>query len=569
MQETKTTKRLICTKLPGLRAFISMVFAITLTGCDSFQQFALPYLNDNPHDARQQSESDKPNKIADNYLTADNSVLCVPYSAHSRPVDPVLPMVPPSDLWQRSRNGFALDLSQDNRRIEAQLNWYKRHPAYFERVSERASRYMYHIVEELEQQNMPLEIALLPIVESAYDPFAYSHGQAAGMWQFIPGTGRRFGLDLNWWYDGRRDVLASTDAALAYLNYLNKHFDGDWLLALAAYNSGEGKVNRAIRKNAKKGLDTDFWALDLPRETREYVPKLIALAKLVSEPENYGLELPAIKNEPYFAKVDIGSQIDLAQAASLADVGMDELYRLNPGFNQWATAPTGPHYLLVPSKKENSFKQALLELPAKKRLGWQRHDIKSGDSLIKIANQYNTQVDLVRRINGIKGNSIRAGKTLMVPVALAPMDDYVLSLEQRLEKIQTRSASRKNSHKVNYTVRKGDSFWKISQRYKVGIKELAKWNGMAPGDPLRPGKTLSIWVPRLNKDQLAGISTMSREPMIRKVGYKVRSGDSLARIAGKFNVSVRDIVRWNTLDSSDYLQPGQALTLYVDVMNVY
>ena len=543
-----------------LKILAVAALSLLLTACQ-----ASLFPNDQSEEAIAAAQS--ANSKTEKYLIADNGYICLPYAANSHPDDPVLPPKPPEDLWQRVRDGFQLDVNVDSKRVQSELNWYRRHPAYMKRVSIRAQRYMYHIVEELESREMPLELALLPIVESAFDPFAYSHGRAAGMWQFIPGTARMYGLDKNWWYDGRRDITASTDAALKYLSRLNKLFDGDWLHALASYNSGQGKVGRAIRKNKKQGKNTAFWDLKLPRETEAYVPKLIALAMLVADPEKYNITLPMIENQPYFSIVDVGSQIDLAQAATMADISMEELYRLNPGFNRWATAPKGPHHLLVPVAKERTFQLALDNLPPDQRIGWERYHIRNGDSLITIANKYNTRPDVIKRINGIKGNTIRAGKTLLVPIAQAPMDDYVLSIDQRLARMQTRAPSSKKSQQVKYTVRKGDSFWKISRNYNVGTKELARWNGMAPGDPLRPGKKLTIWMKNPSKNQLASASPLERQAMYRKIGYRVRSGDSLARIAGKFNVRINDIVKWNALDAGDYLQPGQSLKLYVDIMN--
>ena len=197
----------------------------------------------------------------------------------------VEPEIEPN-LWQHAANQFTFEIP-DNKRVTAQKNWYLRHPSYMRRVSKRASPFLYHIVEQIEQHDMPMEFVLLPIVESAFDPFAYSHGSAAGMWQFIEGTGKRFGLKQTWWYDGRRDAIASTEAAMKYLAYLHKFFDGNWLHALAAYNSGEGRVRNAIRKNKRLGKPTDFWSLSLPRETRAYVPKLLALADILKNKEMF------------------------------------------------------------------------------------------------------------------------------------------------------------------------------------------------------------------------------------------------------------------------------------------
>ena len=242
------------------------------------------------------------------------------------------------DVWQRVRSQLKFEFA-DNNRIAAQRNWYLKHPNYMQRVAMRAKPFLHLIVEKLEQQNMPLDLVLLPIVESAFDPFAYSHGRAAGMWQFIPSTGKRFGMKQTWWYDGRRDVLASTQGAIDYLNYLVKMFDGNWLHALAAYNSGEGRVQRAIRKNKKMGKPSDFWSLDLPKETRAYVPKLLALADILDKSEQYNFEWPEINNIPFTQEVKVGTQIDLALAAEMAGLTLKELHALNPGYNQFVYLP--------------------------------------------------------------------------------------------------------------------------------------------------------------------------------------------------------------------------------------
>ena len=227
------------------------------------------------------------------------------------------------DAWQRVSKQLSMSVP-DNRRVRAQKSWYVNHPSYLTRVTRRAEPYLYFIVDELEKRNLPLELALLPIVESAYDPFAYSHGRASGMWQFIPGTGKGYGLAQNWWYDGRRDVFLSTHAALDYLSYLNKRFKGDWLLALAAYNSGQGNVSKAIRKNKKKGKPTDFWSLKLPRETKAYVPKLLALAEILRTRKEANIPWSIVKNQPYFVRIPTEVQIDLSLAADLGEQSMQD-----------------------------------------------------------------------------------------------------------------------------------------------------------------------------------------------------------------------------------------------------
>ena len=459
-----------------------------------------------------------------------------------------------ADLWVRIQRQLSF-IAPEHQRVVAQRNWYLRNPAYMERVAKRAAPFMYMIVEEIERRKMPLELALLPIVESAFDPFAYSHGRAAGIWQFIPGTARNYGLEINWWYDGRRDVLASTHAALDYLEALHKRFDGDWLHALAAYNSGEGRVERAIRANARAGKATDFWALDLPRETRAYVPKLLALADILKHHERYQYSWTPIDNQAYLAVVAVASQIDLATAAEQAGLSLKQLHHYNSGYNRWATDPQGPHRLLLPIAHAHQLQQWLARADRSEFVQWTRHQVKSGESLLVIAKQYHTTVDAIRTANELRGNLIRAGDFLLIPVATRDLAEYSLSADQRLAATQ---ATNRGNFKIEHRVVAGDTLWDISRKYDVNLRSLASWNGMAPTDPLRPGKNLVVWLPQ---QQAAGA-------VMRSIQYQVRSGDSLARIADRFNVTIADIEKWNQINRRKHLQPGQRLKLYVDVTRI-
>ncbi len=481
-----------------------------------------------------------------------------------------LPVIKPplvADLWTRLRSGYALPANDtQHSRTQREARWYAKHQNYLDRTFKRGQPYFHYIVSAVEERGMPLEIALLPVVESAFQPFAYSHGRASGIWQFIPGTARRFGLKIDWWYDGRRDIQRATTAALDYLQYLNRHFDGNWLHALAAYNSGEGTVRRAIRRNEEKGLPTDFWNLNLPRETRGYVPKLLAIADVVGNPQQYAITLNSIPDEPYLTEVNIGSQIDLAMAADMAVMPLEELYRLNPGFNRWATSPDGPHQLLLPSKKAAVFTQKLATLPADQRIKWVRHRIKKGETLSHIAKHYRTTVATVQRINKVQSHMIRTGKHLLIPVASRSAASYALSADQRLMRIQN---TPKGGKKISYTVRKGDTIWDISRAHKVSMRQLAAWNGMAPHDYLQPGQKLVIWS---NTKKSISSHSIGQPPVLtaltRKINYKVRRGDSLARISQRFNVTINKLKRWNPNARGKYLQPGQRLVLYVDVTNL-
>lgn len=460
-------------------------------------------------------------------------------------------------LLQRMSAGFKLT-EFDHPKTHQYEQWYASHPEYIERVFERGQRYLYHIVERLAEEDLPLEIALLPVVESAFDPFAYSHATAAGMWQFMSGTAGDYGLKQNWWYDGRRDVIASTDAAVRYLKRLHTLFDDDWLMALAAYNTGQGRLARAIRANRRAGKPTDFWSLKLPRETQAYVPQLLALAKVIAHPKHFNIRLPDIPNAPYFVAIDIDSQLDLAQAAELAQISMEELYLLNPGFNRWATDPAGPHRLLIPSANADQFNTALAAVDPTQRVRWDRYTIRPGDSLSRIAQNHNTSIDALKSANRLTSSRIRAGSVLLIPTASAGAGHYQLSARQRRLSRQTNAHS-DSGKKIRYTVRQGDSFWRIANRHQVSVSSLARWNGMSPRDTIKPGQKLVVWSKNISA------VTGNSKAQVRKLSYQVRSGDSLARIAGRFNVSVKDIARWNQVSKRQYIHPGQQLTVFVDV----
>ena len=483
--------------------------------------------------------------------------------------EPVIPAIshdaPPtgsahySDVWTRIRNNLVLDRHLDNRAVKERIAWYARNQEYIDRVAQRATPYIYHILEELDKRNMPMDLALLPIVESAYQPFAYSRSHASGIWQFIPGTGRNYGLKQNWWYDGRRDITEATRGALDYLEKLNKQFNGDWQHALASYNSGEYNVERAIKRNKNANKDTDFFSLRLPRETRGYVPSLLAVAEIIANPDKYNITLMSIPDKPYFEKVDIGGQLDLATAATLTGLTIDELYTLNPGLNRWATDPDGPHALLIPIDKAQQFKTGLIKIPLEERVGWNQHVIKQGETLSEIAERYKTSIPTIRETNNIRGNLIRTGQSLVIPTSKQPGKFYTLSLENRWLGGLKKEGS---GNKYIYTVRRGDSLWIIGRRYEVSIKDLTSWNGINPKSLIRPGQKLTLWINSSGgggqTQKVAAAYTRSEEGHIE---YTVRKGDSLWIISKKFGVTIAQLQKWNNLQNKKYLQPGQKLVL--------
>ena len=460
---------------------------------------------------------------------------------------PAAPVVEEPDFWQQVRDGYRLP-DETHTAVTRRIKEFRNNARQVERIFNRGEPYLAFIFSEVQQRDFPAELILLPFVESGYDPFAYSHGRAAGLWQFIPGTGKHYGLKQDWWYDGRRDIVASTEAALNYLDRLQKEFDGDWLLALAAYNAGEGTVRNAVRRNRKAGKPVDFWHLRLPKETASYVPKLLAISAIVKHPDEYGVKLTPVDMEPGFTVVGTHDQLDIGIAAELAGLETDEIYRLNPGFNRWATHPDGPHRLAIPVEKSDTFKRNLAALPDSERVKWVRHRIRKGETLSHIARRYDTTVAVLRSNNVLRGNNIRAGSHLLVPVAAKEPARYAA-----LAAISHTPHS--SGNKQTYKVRTGDSLWSIAQQHNVKVSQLTIWNRL-DSRTIRPGQELAIW--RKGTAPHKGKTT-------RSVSYTVRSGDSLYRISRRFSVSINELRRWNELPKGKYLQPGQRLKVYVDV----
>ena len=459
------------------------------------------------------------------------------------------------DLFDRMRAGFALDEVQEPA-IDQQLAWFEHNPDYLERVFQRGQRYMYHVVTEVEARGMPLEFALLPVVESAYEPFAYSVSRAAGLWQFIPDTGRRFGLKQDWWFDGRRDVIESTRAALDYLQALHDQFDGDWLLAIAAYNVGENTVQREMDFNRAHGKPADFWHLKLPAETRAYVPKLLAMKRLMAEPERYGLEFAAIPNEPYFAVIDTNSQIDLKIAAQLAGTSYDELVALNPGYNRWATDPDGPHRMLVPIDNADGFEAALKTLSPDERVRFAEHEVGRRETLASIARQYGTSAAVISKINDLKGGKVTAGESLKIPEISGQLPDKVLLAASRVDRPQTDLGGRKQ-HQIVYRVRSGETLSSIARRHGMPVSTLARLNNLGTADTLVKGQRLVIKASaRRYRDEGAQSG--------RRVLYTVRRGDTVYSISRQFQVSVPQLKTWNGLNQHHQIRAGQRIVMYVD-----
>lgn len=415
------------------------------------------------------------------------------------------------DLWQHiaSKLRFKIYL---NKALTKRIKWYTKQPKYLKTVNKRAAPYLYHIVRKVEQQNLPMEIALLPFVESDFRPSVSSSQQAVGVWQLVGATAHHFGIKSDQWYDGRQDVLASTDAALAYLTYLYKRFDGNWLHALAAYNSGEGRVKRAIALNKRSGKSIDYWSLKLPKETSEYVPKLLALSYLVQNPSK-GLQRPKLANKAMTTEFNIGQQFDFSIIAKLSGIGRTQLHSLNPGYLKNQSSPNGPHRLLLPLEQQN-----LLSSQFFKSNFSGEYIVQKDDTLYAISRRFQLSVKKLKMMNNKTSNLINIGEALIVGQPRTMPDsltiDYKISpyLEQKEIAIPTIA--------VEYQVKPGDTIWAISQLYDVPHRDLAQWNKLTASSILKPGSVLVLHLPQAviakpkphNEGMLSGLEKTLKQP---------------------------------------------------------
>ena len=438
--------------------------------------------------------------------------------ADTNPVPTATSGLAENDLWQRIRNGFAMR-ELDSPLVARHEQWYANRPDYVARMTERAQRYLYFIVEEVEKRGMPTEIALLPIIESAFNPSAYSVSRASGIWQFIPSTGRNFGMQQNWWYDGRRDIISATNGALDYLQKLHDQF-GDWELALAAYNWGEGAVERAQERNRRKNKPVDYASLKLPNETRGYVPKLLAVKNIISDPARFGLTLQPIPNQPYFAPVTTARHIDIKLAAQLADISLDEFSALNPAHNRPVILQENADVLLLPVDKVDTFR-ANLENCNEPLVSWQAYQSKKGENLEKLAPRFGLSAAKLKSINGISPRAKTSnGQALLVPLNGKDADTEFEAFNTHLA-----PSDQLRGRIISHTVRKGETLDSIARRYHVSLAKLQGWNGDV--EQVKPGQAITIvqaGKPRRtskarNRVNLAS-AVKSKKPAGRKTPYR-------------------------------------------------
>lgn len=382
------------------------------------------------------------------------------------------PLPPPAaSLWERIVKGYAIPDLVDDPLVAKWEQFYADRPDYVSRIVDRSRRYLYHIVSEIESRQMPLDLALLPMIESAMNPNAYSRARAAGIWQFIPSTGRHYGLDQNFWVDSRRDIVAATDSALDYLAKIHEDFD-DWQLALAGYNWGEGNVAKAVAKNKAQGKPADYASLKMPAETRNYLPKLQAVKNIVRDPEKYGLVLADVPDSPYFTIVKTTRKMDVKVAADLAEMSVDEFLTLNPQHNRPVIAGGDEQSILLPIDRAEMF-AAKLELSQQPLVSWQAYRTKPGETVSQVAARFDLPPESLRAVNGLgKRTTLPAGHALLVP-AQRPSDATVDSL------VNTVFTTVPSGRTFYHTVRRGESLSTIARRYQVTTDDLRRWNGMA------------------------------------------------------------------------------------------
>lgn len=511
--------------------------------------------------------------------------------------DDVLRYHSAENLWNVLRYEFSLSHHEYNPAVQENIDWLMNDQDFLIRTATRSAPYLYFIHQQVKKRKLPVELVLLPIIESGYNPFIYSTAGAAGIWQMMPDTATGFGVKQDWWYDGRRDVVASTRAALDYLSYLFDFFDGNSLLAIAAYNSGEGAVMSAIRRNIREGKSTDFWSLPLPRETRTYVPRLLALATIIAHPERYPLPLPPVRNAPYLAQVDVGGQIDLKRAATFAGLSLKKFQQLNPGYNRLVTHPNGPYKLVLPIENVEQFMVHLANTSLSHHIDWTQYKIKSGDTLESLAKRFNTTSYALKEINHLKKAQIKKGMNLVIPRTVATVSNTLKksgkkelelsrepsTLEDNAPQLASafKTSTPKNqpatSSKITregknyanddsmksgdtlYMVRANDTVEKIAEHFKLPPKIVYTANKLHSYSVIHPGDQLLIPTHLAQ----AGSSSKSEDQEMRKLSpgdtlYMIRRGDTIEKIAQKFKttpaaIRVANLMADSSLQEGDHL----------------
>ncbi len=487
-----------------------------------------------------------------------------------------------NDLWDRIRKGYKLPVLS-NSKIQAHIDRRVKYSRSLKTLLSRSQPYLYEIVKEIEKRNMPMELALLPAIESSFRPLALSGANAAGLWQMIPMTASDYNLQQDEWYDERYHIFKSTRAALKFLKNLNRLFGGDWLLTLAAYNYGPGNLQKAINKNLEQELPTDFWSLELPTETADYIPKLLALSRIVGNPKQFKIQIPSIKNRPYLTRVKVDRQIDMNFASQFAGLSLTQMKTLNGNYIREATAPEGRHYLTLPVNRVSRFKRRIAKMPPDILLAInileppqpketqvaaiEDHKVGAGESLWKIAKKYATTISDLTKWNNLESKSVKVGQQLVVSAPPEPVKPKTLSLFTESKKPETKQA-------VKHKVETGQTLWGIARRYNIKVAELKQWNKLG-NKSIKTGQELILSAPIIQPLVVTKVQTLEKPiivaavaptnetaPIVEKkkviLTHKVQNGETLWRIARRYNIKTTQIQQWNKLQSKT-VRVGQQL----------
>ena len=472
-------------------------------------------------------------EVSDSNINIDNNQKLIKNSSNNNNSISDEVVTPYLNVWEYLIKNASSNEEVINDQILFYMNTHLKDTDKFSKYLNDSYYFIYFVINELEKANLPIELALLPYIESNYDPFSISSSGAVGIWQFMPRTGRLYELEKTWWSEDRHDPFRSTIAAIGYLEYLYKRFDGDIYLTLAAYNAGPTLLDRRINKNKRRGIDVDFWSLDLPNQTKDYVPKYIALKELVFNSDKYGIRLPYIPNEAVVKKVVIPGQVEILTFSEYVGIKPELVYKLNAGYTKWASAPKDESVFYIPGEKyylfegnENPFKQS-------NEINWISHIITKGDNLWSLAVKYDTEVDIIREINYLRTDILSIGSTLLIPLGKTESNKFI-------------------PYEM-YIVSEGDSLWKIARKYNLEVKDLARMNSINENSYLYLGQQLTVG----NKNIHRNIESKKRTIL-----YSVKQGDSLYKIAELFDVSIKNIKEINEMNN-DSLMPGQIIKVSI------
>ncbi len=438
------------------------------------------------------------------------------------------------DIWEYILNNNT-ENKEDyiNEQILFYMNMHLKDADKFEEYLNDSYYFIYYVIDELEKEKLPIELALIPYIESNYDPFSISSSGAVGMWQFMPKTGRLYELNKTWWNEDRHDPYRSTEAAVDYLKYLYERFNQDVYLTLAAYNAGPTLLSRKINQNKRRGLKTDFWSLNLPNQTKEYVPKYIALKELIFNFEKYELTLPDIPNNPVVQKISIPGQVEVITLSEFLDIKPELLYKLNAGYTKWASAPKDQSIFYIPIEKYYLFESEDNPFNDTNQINWISHVVESGDNLWALASKYDTEVGIIKQINYLNNDLLSIGSTLLIPLSKTKSNTFI-PYEMHI-------------------VSEGDTLWDIAKKYNLGVSDLANMNSINENSYLQLGQQLTIG----NKNIHRNIESKKRTIL-----YSIKQGDNLYKISELFDVTVKSIKEINDFED-DALMPGQIIKIAI------